>query len=80
MKMTEEILDEKLLNERLMSMSFSDLKAFKDFSNQCYDNIITEAESKEDAISLTSEKANHLLILNQVIEKRTMGVFFPPEY
>ena len=76
---SEEELQNQLLIERLNSLSFSSLRAFKILAIDSYNELINES-SDDDKEGINNEMGNHVDIINRVIQRRTMGIFFPVEY
>jgi hypothetical protein len=77
---SESVLEDQLLHERLLAFSFADLKAFREFTIVSYERIISEAENKMEKNDLTVEMNNQLKIVDMVIGRKTMSVYSPPEY
>jgi hypothetical protein len=76
---SEKELQNQLLIERLNSFSFSDLKAFKTLAIDSYEELIRHAEVM-DKLDISDDMNEHIEIVNRVIQRKTMGVFTPPEY
>jgi hypothetical protein len=78
-EISHEELQNQLLTERLNALSFSDLRSFKILAIDSYNGLIEEA-SPEDKTGLKEGMEDHVDIINQVIQRKAMGVFFPTEY